>query len=135
MAGHQPVTFLASTGDCGSADPEYPAYSPNVVVAVGGTSLNLQRRRFVPKRNRLGQLFQSGRAFIGSGGGTSLYEPEPSYQQGVQSTGQRSTPDVSFVADPNTGAWIADTYNLGADDPWEVAGGTNAYRLLRGQAW
>ncbi|MFI5457364.1 MAG: SdrD B-like domain-containing protein [Isosphaerales bacterium] len=34
------VTFLASTGDYGTADPEYPAFSPNVV-AVGGTSLNL----------------------------------------------------------------------------------------------
>ena len=48
---------------------------------------------------------------IGSGGGVSLYEPEPAYQQGVQSTGNRTTPDVSLVADPATGAWIADTYN------------------------
>ena len=34
------VTFVASTGDYGTADPEYPAFSPNVV-AVGGTSLTL----------------------------------------------------------------------------------------------
>ena len=34
------VTFVASTGDYGAADPEYPAFSPNVV-AVGGTSLSL----------------------------------------------------------------------------------------------
>ncbi len=34
------VTFIASTGEYGAADPEYPAYSPNVV-AVGGTSLTL----------------------------------------------------------------------------------------------
>ena len=34
------VTFVASTGDYGAADPEYPAYSPKVV-AVGGTSLTL----------------------------------------------------------------------------------------------
>ena len=34
------VTFVASTGDYGAADPEYPAFSPNVV-AVGGTSLIL----------------------------------------------------------------------------------------------
>ncbi|HEV3339673.1 MAG TPA: SpaA isopeptide-forming pilin-related protein, partial [Pirellulales bacterium] len=39
-AGHQGVTFVASTGDYGAADPEYPAFSPNVV-AVGGTSLYL----------------------------------------------------------------------------------------------
>ncbi len=34
------VTFVASSGDYGTADPEYPAFSPNVV-AVGGTTLNL----------------------------------------------------------------------------------------------
>ena len=34
------VTFVASTGDYGAADPEYPAFSPNVL-AVGGTSLTL----------------------------------------------------------------------------------------------
>jgi len=34
------VTFVASTGDYGSAIPEYPALSPNVI-AVGGTSLSL----------------------------------------------------------------------------------------------
>ena len=39
-AGHQGVTFVASTGDFGTADPEYPAFSPNVL-AVGGTSLDL----------------------------------------------------------------------------------------------
>ena len=62
---------------------------------------------------------------IGSGGGLSLYEPEPSYQQGVQSTGSRTTPDVSMVADPATGAWIADTYNLDPSNPFEVVGGTS----------
>ena len=36
------MTFVASTGDYGAADPEYPAYSPNVV-AVGGTTLDLNR--------------------------------------------------------------------------------------------
>ena len=34
------VTFVASTGDYGAADPEYPAFSPNVL-AVGGTTLSL----------------------------------------------------------------------------------------------
>lgn len=62
---------------------------------------------------------------IGSGGGISLYEPEPSYQHNVQSKGYRSTPDVSFVADPATGAWVADPYNLASSDPFEVLGGTS----------
>ena len=70
-------------------------------------------------------------AFIGSGGGISLYEPEPAYQQGVQSTGSRTTPDVSLVADPATGAWIADPYNLDPSNPFEVVGGTS----LSAPAW
>ena len=38
-AGHEGITFVASTGD--NAEPgDYPAYSPNVV-AVGGTSLTI----------------------------------------------------------------------------------------------
>ena len=51
--------------------------------------------------------------------------PSRRYQQGVQSTGYRTTPDVSFVADPDTGVWIADTYNQPGNNPWEVVGGTS----------
>ena len=105
------VTFVASTGDYGAADPEYPAFSPNVV-AVGGTSLTLNADNSYNSETGWGYYSDSVGAFIGSGGGISLYEPEPAYQQGVQSTGSRTTPDVSLVADPATGAWIADPYNL-----------------------
>ena len=118
------VTFVASTGDYGAADPEYPAFSPNVV-AVGGTSLTLNDDNSYNSETGWGYQSDSAGAFIGSGGGISLYEPEPAYQQGVQSTGSRTTPDVSFVADPATGAWIADPYNLSADNPFEVVGGTS----------
>jgi len=123
-AGHQPVTFVASTGDYGTADPEYPAFSANVL-AVGGTSLYLNSDNSYNTETGWGYYSSSVGALIGSGGGTSLYEPEPAYQIGVQSTGNRSTPDVAFVADPRTGAWIADPYNLSASNPWEVAGGTS----------
>jgi len=123
-AGHTPVTFVASTGDYGTADPEYPAFSPNVV-AVGGTSLYLNGDGSYGSETGWGYDSNSVGAFIGSGGGASLYEPEPTYQQGIQSTGNRTTPDVSLVADPGTGVWIADTYNLSADNPWEVVGGTS----------
>ena len=70
-------------------------------------------------------------AFIGFGGGISLYETGPAYQQGVQSTGYRTTPDVSLVADPATGAWIADPYNLNPSNPFEIVGGTS----LSAPAW
>ncbi len=124
------VTFVASTGDYGAADPEYPAFSPNVV-AVGGTSLTLNADGSYNSETGWGYYSNSVGAFIGSGGGISLYEPEPAYQQGVQSTGGRTTPDVSLVADPATGAWIADPYNLDPSNPFEVVGGTS----LSAPAW
>ncbi len=39
-----------------------------------------------------------------TGGGQSQYEPEPAYQEGVQKTGFRSTPDVSFFGAMSSGA-------------------------------
>ncbi len=123
-AGHQGVTFVASTGDYGTADPEYPAFSPNVV-AVGGTSLLLNGDGSYNSETGWGYNSSSLGAFIGSGGGVSQYEAEPAYQQSVQSTGFRTTPDVSFVADPGTGAWVADPFNKSADDPWQTVGGTS----------
>jgi len=124
------VTFVASTSDYGAADPEYPAYSPDVV-AVGGTSLALNANGSYNSEMGWGYYSDSVGAFIGSGGGVSLYEPEPAYQLLVQSTGYRSTPDVSLVADPATGAWIADPYNLDPSNPFEIVGGTS----LSAPAW
>jgi hypothetical protein len=116
------VTFVASTGDYGTADPEYPAYSPNVI-AVGGTSLYINAGGAYGSESGWGYSVQG--MFIGSGGGLSQFETEPAYQQGVQSTGNRTTPDVAFVADPGTGGWIADLYNRAVSDPFEVVGGTS----------
>jgi subtilase family serine protease len=114
-SGHAGVTFLASTGDDG-APGYYPALSPNVV-AVGGTTLNTNSSG--------GYLSETGWSL--SGGGISTVEPQPSYQSGVvtQSTTARTTPDVSFDADPNTGVAIDDTYDFGTSNPWEVVGGTS----------
>jgi hypothetical protein len=124
------VTFVASTGDYGAANPEYPAYSPNVV-AVGGTSLSLNSDHSYATETGWGYHSDSVGAFIGSGGGISLYQSEPSYQHRVQSTGGRTTPDVALIADPGTGAWIADPYNLSGDNPFQVVGGTS----LSAPAW
>ena len=129
-AGHQGVTFVASTGDYGAAVPEYPAYSPNVV-AVGGTSLYLNSDNSYNSETGWGYFSNAVGAFIGSGGGASLYEAEPGYQMGVQSTGYRTAPDVAFVADPSTGVWVADPYNLPGGNPWETVGGTS----LSAPAW
>ena len=90
------VTFVAASGDFGS--PEYPAISP-YVLAVGGTTLT-------PNAN--GTFNETGwtagsdpsAPSQASGGGYSQYEREPPFQQGVQQSGRRTSPDVSFDADP-----------------------------------
>ena len=51
-AGHQGVTFVASTGDYGRR-PEYPAFSPNVL-AVGGTTLFLNSNNSYSTENGWG---------------------------------------------------------------------------------
>jgi subtilase family serine protease len=90
------VTFVASSGDSGeSTGVEWPAASPNVV-SVGGTSLTLDSSA----------NYVSETAWSGSGGGISLYESMPTYQNGWTGLSSRGVPDVSYVADPNTGLLV-----------------------------
>jgi len=104
------VVYFASSGDNGHG-VEYPAGSPNVV-GVGGTTLTIQSDG----------TYVSESAWNGSGGGTSRYEPEPSYQLGVQSTGKRTVPDISYDANPNTGVPVYDSYG---GYNWFQVGGTS----------
>jgi hypothetical protein len=114
-AGHQGVTFLAASGDNGTANgPEYPSSSPRVV-AVGGTTLTTD----------LAGDYVGEATWTGSGGGYSRYEPEVSYQSTVQVTHHRSTPDVAFVADPNTGVEVYETPPRDNAGSWMVVGGTS----------
>ncbi len=108
-AGHVGITFLASTGDSG-AGAQWPAASPNVV-AVGGTSLTV---------NTAGARVSES-AWSNTGGGASKYEPEPAYQESVQSSGHREVADVAAVGDPSTGVLIYSTSAGG----WEQVGGTS----------
>lgn len=111
-SGHQGVTFLASSGDNGTP-AGYPAYSPNVV-AVGGTSLSVDS-----SGDYLGES-----AWSSGGGGISQVEAQPSYQQGKvngTSSTNRTVPDVSMDADPNTGVYVLDSYYGG----WLEVGGTS----------
>ena len=114
-SGHQGVTFIAASGDSGSPG-YYPAYSPNVL-ATGGTTLHLNANNTI----------QSETAWSGSGGGTSQFEPEPVYQDGVQSTGKRTIPDVAWNADPNTGVAVYDSFDQTQDGSagWIPIGGTS----------
>ena len=113
------ITYVAASGD--SRGVEYPAASPDVV-AVGGTTLTLS--------NSGG--YGSETAWDDSGGGYSRYEAEPAYQESVQTTGQRSTPDVAFDANPDTGVQVYFTPASGGggwqttqQGSWEEVGGTS----------
>jgi subtilase family serine protease len=117
-AGHQGITFIAASGDSGTV--EYPSASPNVL-AVGGTSLVL---------NSSG-TYGSETAWSSGGGGYSSFEAEPTYQGSVQTSGARSTPDVAFDADPNTGVMVYSTAPGARSGSWQVVGGTS----LGSPAW
>jgi hypothetical protein len=98
------VTFVFSSGD--SHPVEYPSTSPNVL-AVGGTALHLQTSGFGTTYN--GEGWYDTSVSNGGGGGSSAYESEPSYQLGVQSSGQRQTPDVALNADGTSDVLVEDT--------------------------
>jgi subtilase family serine protease len=108
-----PLTIVASAGDTGQVS--YPAANP-AVLSVGGTTLSLL------SNGAYGSESVWNNSTGASGGGTSQYWSEPSYQMGVQNTGFRTTPDVSYDGDPNTGFQV---YVDGSTTPIEV-GGTSA---------
>jgi subtilase family serine protease len=67
--------------------------------------------------------YVSQSAWSSGGGGPSRYEKRPSYQSSISRTvgNARGIPDVSAVADPNSGVWIYDSAGGG----WIVVGGTS----------
>ncbi|OQS35252.1 S53 family peptidase [Chromobacterium haemolyticum] len=101
----QGQTFSVSTGDSGSyecggrtARQSYPAVSP-FVIAVGGTTLSTSG-----KTGYLSETTWNG------GGGPSYTESAPAWQTSAGvltiSKTKRGVPDVSFDADPNSGALV-----------------------------
>jgi hypothetical protein len=66
-------------------------------------------------------------AWSRTGGGLSYFEPRPAYQDGVQSSPYRATPDVSMVADPRTGVPVYLTFATasGTRSIWFEVGGTS----------
>jgi subtilase family serine protease len=113
--GHVGITFVAASGDSGAAaGAEWPSVAPDVL-AVGGTTLLTSRFG-----GYLGEL-----AWIDSSGGYSHYQAEPGYQRTVQQTGKRSTPDVAFDGDPQTGVQVYETSPYSGYGGWQTVGGTS----------
>jgi hypothetical protein len=110
------VTFVAAAGDSGpGSGAQWPSVSPNVL-AVGGTTLTLDGRG-----NYVGET-----AWRGGGGGPSAYEHQPWFQAGVQRSGWRAVPDVSYAADPKTAFYVYDSVPFSGYAGWYAMGGTSA---------
>jgi len=107
-------SFFASSGDSG-AGLQYPAASP-YVIGVGGTTLTLNSNGYIKTET----------AWLGSGGGVSVYETVPSYQTQAQGTGQRTVPDMAYDGDPTTGFPVYDSNDYGGSTGWFQIGGTSA---------
>jgi kumamolisin len=118
-----PILAFASAGD-GGAGVGYPSSSP-WVIAAGGTSV---------LRVASTLKFSSESCWGGSGGGTSTIEtyatgfsggntgPWADFQYQMFGQAPRATPDLSFDADPASGAWVYSAFGLGG---WEPVGGTS----------
>jgi subtilase family serine protease len=101
----QGQTWFIASGDNGafddskSSDPsvDYPASSP-YVTATGGTSLTLSSSGTIASET----------AWSGSGGGSSIFEPQPSWELGSSyfSNRKRWLPDMAMDGDPNTGMFF-----------------------------
>jgi subtilase family serine protease len=103
--------FFASSGDNG-AGASWPASSP-FVIGVGGTTIAVKSDGSFSKET----------AWTGSGGGVSVYEKEPTFQNGYsipKAGGMRAIPDVAYNANPATG------FPIERGGKWYVVGGTSA---------
>ena len=118
-----PILAFASSGDFGFG-VGYPSTNPWVISA-GGTSI---------LRNSTTLKMSSESCWGGSGGGTSTIEtyktaftggnmgPWADFQYPIFGQANRNTPDMSFDADPASGAWVYSGFGMGG---WGVVGGTS----------
>jgi subtilase family serine protease len=105
------ASFFASSGDTGGVI-SWPSSSANVI-AVGGTTLTQTGTSYTET------------AWSGSGGGKSTQVAKPTYQTAT-SYSVRTTPDVAYNADPNTGFLVINNYGYSTNTNWWIVGGTSA---------
>jgi subtilase family serine protease len=127
-AGHTNETFIAASGDSGAwSGPSFPAISPNVL-GVGGTTLATGSNNSYGSET--GWTDSTG-GFSGYDNGFQVGLSAPSYQVAAQDAaglndGLRTSPDVSFNADPNTGYAVYDSVPYNESSGWYDVGGTSA---------
>ncbi|MBD5635088.1 MAG: hypothetical protein IAI49_11480 [Candidatus Eremiobacteraeota bacterium] len=129
-SGDDGNTGCASDGNPATASDDcvvYPAVDPNVV-GVGGVNspIGLNGRFTGPLTAWGAQTGNNDPAFGASSGGVSAYFPAPAFQSGAVGIAgsRRNSPDVSLVADPQTG--VATIFDAAFPDGGVVAyGGTS----------
>ena len=137
------------SGDNGVGTPVgaaiMPADSP-FVTAVGGTSINVPTATG-PQDTAWGlnvsvlaantgvaiKPIQDGFQ-VGGGGGESVYLAKPGYQRALQGVG-RQTPDISALADPETGAIVVQTDPSSGLPTFFVVGGTSLATPIFSGIW
>ncbi|MBV9800644.1 MAG: S8/S53 family peptidase [Solirubrobacterales bacterium] len=141
MAASSGITFLAASGDQGSADcttfsgtpvdrlaVNYPASSP-WVTGVGGTNLILGPGNQI--ESQLVWNDTSASPGAAGGGGTSDLFQRPAYQNGTVPRNARFVPDVAMLSDIAPGYAVyctapSDCVGNGNPNPWVPVGGTSA---------
>jgi subtilase family serine protease len=122
----------------GQASAGFPDSSP-LVTSVGGTSLAVGaagQRLWETGWGTTESMWDGqrwapsfpGSFLYGAGGGASALYTKPSYQDGVVPGTQRAEPDVSLVADPQTGVLFTQTFskpNGGTEQKQSWIGGTS----------
>ncbi|MCL6107138.1 MAG: protease pro-enzyme activation domain-containing protein [Actinobacteria bacterium] len=126
-------TWLNASGDsgsnCGAGSAfgvNYPASSP-YVTAMGGTSLYLDGSDNISSESAWGGYdLTTGNPF-GSGGGTSTFEPLPSWEYGSSyfANGYRWTSDMAMDGNPGTGMYVYYGSATTGGGNWLMAAGTS----------
>lgn len=142
-----PVAYFASTGDFGFGT-NWPAIAPTAT-GVGGTSVlpsafgytsapgshtDCSLAAGTPGVTAANETTWSNgcgaSTCIGTGGGPSAFEPAPGWQSATVA-GVRESPDVSMLADPNTGVAL---FENGAWQPVQFGGTSLSAPLWAGVA-
>jgi subtilase family serine protease len=122
----------------GTVSAGFPDSSP-LVTSVGGTSLAIgaagqrlwETGWGTTESTWSGQRWAPafpGSFLYGAGGGASALYPKPAYQDGIVPGTRRAEPDVSLVADPQTGVLFTQTWSTpsgGTEQKQSWIGGTS----------
>ena len=146
------ISVNISSGDSGDNGLGTPVGAPNLpsdspfATAIGGTSIGVPSDRGPVESGWGTALTQLGTkiqpypvaaikgTISGAGGGESAFFEKPSFQRGIRGTG-RQVPDISALADPQTGAIVVMTDPTTGEPAYFAIGGTSLAAPLFSAIW